>query len=103
MNYRHRLAVGQMGLAHAYEKCFAAHDLLVAGLNLLLTHTDLANRERFLRMLVTRFALLKLKSGSHLLTRTILSSPTKLRSGIIDTLGALTTNLVDADILGYFD
>lgn len=52
-------AVGQMGLAHAYEKCFAAHDLVAA--QLLLTHADLANRERYLNARHTLLALLKLK------------------------------------------
>lgn len=89
-------AVGQMGLAHAYEKCFAAHDLVAA--QLLLTHADLANRERYLNARHTLLALLKLKAVPIINENdTVITDEIKV--GDNDTLGALTTNLVDADIL----
>ncbi len=89
-------AVGQMGLAYAYEKCFAAHDLVAA--QLLLTHADLANRERYLNARHTLLALLKLKAVPIINENdTVITDEIKV--GDNDTLGALTTNLVDADIL----
>src|SRR6185369_1408246 len=39
-------AVGQMGLAQCYESCFRAHGLATA--QVLLTHADMADRERYL-------------------------------------------------------
>ena len=89
-------AVGQMGLAHAYEKCFASHGLIAA--QLLLTHADLANRERYLNARHTLLALLKLKTVPIINENdTVITDEIKV--GDNDTLGALTTNLVDADIL----
>ena len=82
--------------SHAYEKCFAAHDLVAA--QLLLTHADLANRERYLNARHTLLALLKLKAVPIINENdTVITDEIKV--GDNDTLGALTTNLVDADIL----
>jgi glutamate 5-kinase len=39
-------AVGQMGLAQCYESCFRVHGLHTA--QVLLTHADLADRQRYL-------------------------------------------------------
>ena len=49
-------AVGQMGLAHAYEVAFSAHNLRTA--QILLTHEDLSDRQRYLNARSTLFALL---------------------------------------------
>jgi glutamate 5-kinase len=49
-------AVGQMGLAQIYETSFRAHDLRTA--QVLLTHADLADRERYLNARSTLFTLL---------------------------------------------
>jgi glutamate 5-kinase len=51
-------AVGQMGLAQAYENAFAPHNLRTA--QILLTHEDLADRVRYLNARSTLFALLRL-------------------------------------------
>jgi hypothetical protein len=52
-------AVGQMGLVQAYESCFRKHDLHAA--QVLLTHADLANRERYLNARTTLTTLLSLQ------------------------------------------
>lgn len=89
-------AVGQMGLAHAYEKAFASHGLICG--QLLLTHADFANRERYLNARHTLLSLLKLKTVPIINENdTVITDEIKV--GDNDTLGALTTNLVDADIL----
>ncbi len=51
-------AVGQMGLAQAYEAAFSEHHLRSA--QILLTHEDLADRQRYLNARSTIFALLRL-------------------------------------------
>jgi len=51
-------AVGQVGLAHAYETAFSPHGLRTA--QILLTHEDLADRLRYLNARSTLFALLRL-------------------------------------------
>ena len=55
MNYGLIAAVGQMGLAQIYESCFREHELGTA--QILLTHADLADRERYLnaRSTLTHF------------------------------------------------
>ncbi|TMA91704.1 MAG: glutamate 5-kinase, partial [Deltaproteobacteria bacterium] len=62
---RHRLewrqaaaAVGQIGLMTAYERAFAAHERIVA--QVLLTHTDLSDRRRYLNARHTLRTLLDL-------------------------------------------
>jgi glutamate 5-kinase len=79
-------AVGQMGLVHAYEIGFAEHGLVCA--QVLLTHADLADRERYLNARSTLYSLL----GHKVVTD-------EIRFGDNDTLGALVTNLVEADTL----
>src|SRR3569832_91752 len=51
-------AVGQMGLVQAYESCFNQHDVHTA--QILLTHDDLAHRQRYLNARSTLRTLLKL-------------------------------------------
>src|SRR3569832_957872 len=51
-------AVGQMGLVQAYESCFKQHDVHTA--QILLTHDDLAHRQRYLNARSTLRTLLKL-------------------------------------------
>lgn len=89
-------AVGQMGLIHAYELGFAEHGLMCA--QVLLTHADLADRERYLNARSTLFALME-----HQVVPIINENDTvvtdEIRFGDNDTLGALVTNLVEADAL----
>ncbi|WP_338849825.1 glutamate 5-kinase [Massilia sp. W12] len=89
-------AVGQMGLAQIYESSFAAHHVKSA--QVLLTHADLADRERYLNARSTLLTLLSLQ-----VTPVINENDTvvtdEIKFGDNDTLGALVANLVEADAL----
>lgn len=89
-------AVGQMGLVQAYESEFAKHDLLTA--QILLTHDDLSNRERYLNASSTIHTLI-----GHGVVPIINENDTvitdEIKFGDNDTLAALTANLVSADVL----
>ncbi|OIQ79919.1 glutamate 5-kinase [mine drainage metagenome] len=89
-------AVGQMGLAQAYESAFSAHARPCA--QILLTHADLANRRRYLNARSTLLTLL-----AHGVVPVINENDTvvtdEIKVGDNDTLGALVTNLVEADAL----
>lgn len=89
-------AVGQMGLAQVYESCFRAHGLQTA--QILLTHDDLADRRRYLNARSTLRTLL-----AHGVVPIINENDTvttdEIKVGDNDTLGALVTNLIDADVL----
>ncbi len=89
-------AVGQMGLAHIYETQLRVHGLGSA--QVLLTHADLADRERYLNARSTLLTLLQ-----HGVLPVINENDTvvndEIKFGDNDTLGALVANLVDADAL----
>lgn len=89
-------AVGQMGLAQAYEAAFSARGRHCA--QILLTHADLANRRRYLNARSTLLTLL-----AHGVVPVINENDTvvtdEIKVGDNDTLGALVTNLVEADVL----
>src|SRR5260364_366479 len=51
-------AIGQMGLAQAYESCFGEYGIRTA--QILLTHADIADRERYLNARLTLLALLEM-------------------------------------------
>ena len=89
-------AVGQMGLAQAYESAFSAHARPCA--QILLTHADLAHRRRYLNARSTLLTLL-----AHGVVPVINENDTvvtdEIKVGDNDTLGALVTNLVEADAL----
>src|SRR5574340_1651296 len=89
-------AVRQMGLVQAYESCFRKHDLHAA--QVLLTHADLANRERYLNARTTLTTLLSL----HVIpiineNDTVVTD--EIKFGDNDTLGALVANLIEAEAL----
>jgi len=89
-------AVGQMGLVQCYESRFREHGLHTA--QVLLTHADMADRQRYLNARSTLRTLLAL----HVIpvineNDTVVTDEIKL--GDNDTLGALVTNLVEADAL----
>jgi glutamate 5-kinase len=89
-------AVGQMGLAQAYESCFAAHGMRTA--QILLTHADLADRVRYLNARSTLFTLLGLGVVPVINENdTVITD--EIKFGDNDTLAALTANLVEADAL----
>jgi glutamate 5-kinase len=88
-------AVGQMGLVQTYETSFAARGLHTA--QVLLTHADLADRARYLNARSTLFTFLQwgvvpvINENDTVVTD-------EIRFGDNDTLGALVTNLLDADV-----
>ena len=89
-------AVGQMGLAQCYESCFRGHGLHSA--QVLLTHADMADRQRYLNARSTLRTLLALGVVPVINENdTVVTDEIKL--GDNDTLGAMVTNLVEADAL----
>ena len=89
-------AVGQMGLAQCYESCFRGHGLHSA--QVLLTHADMADRQRYLNARSTLRTLLALGVIPVINENdTVVTDEIKL--GDNDTLGALVTNLMEADAL----
>ena len=89
-------AVGQMGLVQMYETKLRQHGLGSA--QVLLTHADLADRERYLNARSTLNTLLL-----HHVLPVINENDTvvndEIKFGDNDTLGALVANLVEADAL----
>jgi glutamate 5-kinase len=89
-------AVGQMGLAHMYETKLRANGLGSA--QVLLTHADLADRERYLNARSTLLTLLKLGVVPVINENDTVVND-EIKFGDNDTLGALVANLVEADAL----
>jgi glutamate 5-kinase len=89
-------AVGQMGLVQGYETCFRRHGLHTA--QVLLTHADLADRQRYLNARSTLRTLLALKVIPVINENDTVVTD-EIKFGDNDTLGALVTNLVEADVL----
>jgi glutamate 5-kinase len=89
-------AVGQMGLVQAYEAAFARHGLRTA--QVLLTHEDLADRRRYLNARSTLTTLLAL-GVIPVINENDTVTTDEIRFGDNDTLGALVTNLIEADAL----
>lgn len=89
-------AVGQMGLIQAYESVFRTHGLHAA--QILLTHEDLADRTRYLNARSTLRTLLEL-SVVPIINENDTVATDEIRLGDNDTLGALVTNLIEADCL----
>jgi glutamate 5-kinase len=89
-------AVGQMGLVQGYESAFRRHGLHTA--QVLLTHADLADRQRYLNARSTLRTLLSLGVIPVINENdTVVTDEIKL--GDNDTLGAMVANLVEADAL----
>ena len=89
-------AVGQMGLAQAYETTFLSHGLKAA--QVLLTHDDLADRTRYLNARSTLQTLLDL-DVVPIINENDTVVTDEIKFGDNDTLGALVANLVEADAL----
>ena len=89
-------AVGQMGLVQMYET--KLRECGVGSAQVLLTHADLADRERYLNARSTLLTLL-----AHRVVPVINENDTvvndEIKFGDNDTLGALVANLVEADVL----
>jgi glutamate 5-kinase len=89
-------AVGQMGLVQAYETAFKRFGLHTA--QILLTHEDLADRRRYLNARSTLLTLLRL-GVIPIINENDTVTTDEIRLGDNDTLGALVTNLIEADVL----
>lgn len=88
-------AVGQVRLMREYEDIFAKLGQKVA--QVLLTHDDLANRDRYLNIRNTLFTMFDWRV-LPIINENDTVSVKELRFGDNDTLGAMTTNLIDADL-----
>jgi len=89
-------AVGQMGLAQIYETSFRSHGVKTA--QVLLTHADLADRERYLNARSTLTTLLGL-GVVPIINENDTVVTDEIKFGDNDTLGALVANLIEADAL----
>jgi glutamate 5-kinase len=89
-------AVGQMGLVQAYETAFKRFGLHTA--QILLTHEDLSDRRRYLNARSTLLTLLRL-GVIPVINENDTVTTDEIRLGDNDTLGALVTNLIEADVL----
>ena len=89
-------AIGQTGVVQAYESIFRTHGLHAA--QVLLTHEDLADRTRYLNARSTLRTLLELRAVPIINENDTVATD-EIRLGDNDTLGALVTNLIEADCL----
>jgi len=89
-------AVGQMGLVQMWESCFAQAGLHTA--QVLLTHEDLGDRRRYLNARTTLKTLVGL-GVVPVINENDTVVVDEIRFGDNDTLGALVTNLIEADAL----
>ncbi|MDP0588306.1 MAG: glutamate 5-kinase [Candidatus Endonucleobacter bathymodioli] len=89
-------AVGQMRLVQAWEAVFQSHNIQSA--QILLTHADHSNRQRYLNARGTLKALME-----HKIVPVVNENDTvvtdEIRFGDNDTLAALVANLIEADVL----
>ena len=100
-------ATGQMGLVQAWQSCFSECGHETA--QVLFTHEDLADRKRYLN---ARDTLKKLNEFGVIpvVNENDTVATDEIRFGDNDSLGALATNLLEADVLviltdqdGFFD
>ena len=89
-------AVGQMGLAQMYETKLREQG--VGSAQVLLTHADLADRERYLNARSTLLTLLRLGVVPVINENDTVVND-EIKFGDNDTLGALVANLIEADVL----
>lgn len=89
-------AVGQMGLVQMYET--KLRECGVGSAQVLLTHADLADRERYLNARSTLLTLLQLGVVPVINENDTVVND-EIKFGDNDTLGALVANLVEADVL----
>jgi glutamate 5-kinase len=88
-------AVGQMGLAQAWESAFKRHGIQTA--QILLTHEDASDRQRYLNIRSTLRTLLRLRVVPVINENDTVAFE-EIRFGDNDTLGALVANLVEAEL-----
>ncbi|MCC6134274.1 MAG: glutamate 5-kinase [Gammaproteobacteria bacterium] len=88
-------AVGQMGLVQAWESAFERHGIQTA--QILLTHEDASDRQRYLNIRNTLRTLLRLRVVPVINENDTVAFE-EIRFGDNDTLGALVANLVEAEL-----
>ena len=89
-------AVGQMGLVRVFDDTFQQHDVHAS--QVLLTHDDLSNRQRYLNARSTLLTLLQF-GVVPVINENDTVATEEIRFGDNDTLAALVANLVEADLL----
>jgi glutamate 5-kinase len=89
-------AVGQMGLVQMWESCFSERGLHTA--QVLVTHDDLGDRRRYLNARTTLKSLVAL-GVVPVINENDTVVVDEIKFGDNDTLGALVTNLIEADAL----
>lgn len=89
-------AIGQMGLVQAYEECLQEHGLHSA--QVLLTHEDLRDRQRYINARSTLTTLLEL-GVIPVVNENDTVATDEIRFGDNDNLAALVANLISADQL----
>jgi len=89
-------AVGQATLVRSYEQAFKPFSVNIA--QVLLTHADIANRERYLNARSTLMQLLELDVLTVINENDTVATE-EICFGDNDSLAALVANLVDADLL----
>ncbi len=89
-------AVGQMGLVRVFDDNFQHHGLHAA--QVLLTHDDLSDRQRYLNARSTLLTLLKF-GVVPVINENDTVATEEIRFGDNDTLAALVANLVEAELL----
>lgn len=89
-------AVGQMGLVRAWETALGGHDITTA--QILITHDDVGNRQRYLN---ARNALRELLAFGvvPVVNENDTVAVDEIRLGDNDRLGAMTAGLIEADVL----
>lgn len=89
-------SVGQMGLVRVFDDNFQQHGLHAA--QVLLTHDDLSDRQRYLNARSTLLTLIRM-GVVPVINENDTVATEEIRFGDNDTLGALVANLVEADLL----
>ncbi|MDH5357709.1 MAG: glutamate 5-kinase [Gammaproteobacteria bacterium] len=89
-------SIGQMGLIQAYASECRKHDIHTA--QILLTHSDLSDRGRYLNARSALHSLLEL-GVLPVVNENDTIATEEIRFGDNDTLAAMTANLVEADVL----
>jgi glutamate 5-kinase len=89
-------AVGQMGLVQVYESKLRERG--IGSAQVLLTHADLADRERYLNARSTLLTLIQ-RGVVPVINENDTVVNDEIKFGDNDTLGALVANLVEADLL----
>ncbi len=88
-------AIGQSNLMHIYDNVFTNHGKKIA--QILLTHADLAHRDRYLNFKNTIFKLLKM-GVVPIINENDTVSTEELHFSDNDNLAALVTNLIEGDM-----